>query len=303
MPPARSAASEGSRRFVPDCDGSRNLAQRASPRFFISTRKAFDVPIRTAMASHRCQDCCSDRDGDRHRPRAGIFHGNRAMRHISTAIAATLALATTALAVEIAHHRSGKAPERAVSVAPAPAADSEPMEIMEVWSDEQTPAPASPHSDIADADAKPADAKAPQASEAKPSSPDPRAAEAPAPKVPDAAEVKTLGANSEGPITEPGKAGPEAPAAARLSGGDADKPSAREKPRHAHRAAARRDGHHEAKWVGPKSLGRKSPDARSFGQNAFWRTGAHGYGFSGSFGGCVFRGSVNAAGYHIDRSC
>lgn len=260
-----------------------------------------------------------DARSDRLGPRASIFHGNRAMRHIPTAIAATLALATTALGVEIAHHRSGNAPERAVSVAPAPKAGNEPMEIMEIWSDTQpsettaadakvadslaqkTLDAAPPRSDLVDA-AK-TGAKAPEVSEPKPPSPDARDAEISAPKVPDAAERKTVGATAEGPIAAPGKAGLEAPATAELSSGGADKPSAIVTPRHAHRAASRRDAHREAKWVGPKSLRQKSPDARSFGQNAFWRSGAHGYGFSGSFGGCVFRGSLNATGYHIARSC
>ncbi|WP_036257378.1 hypothetical protein [Methylocapsa aurea] len=229
------------------------------------------------------------------------------MRKISTAIAATLVLATTALAVEMANHKNSNVPVEAKSAAPA--ATKESSRIIEIWSqdapvlnDKKPDAEAQAsedaearesevrHSDVRDskeAVAKEKNANDLAAATAESAETDARLQDTGSSdaKTSSAADAKSKNAASEEPEIASGKAA-EPPAGA-------EKPRATGKPRHAQRAASR--SHHA------------TSKARSFGagsssESAIWQTGGA-YRFSGSFGGCQYRGSVSASGYHIDRTC
>ncbi len=39
------------------------------------------------------------------------------------------------------------------------------------------------------------------------------------------------------------------------------------------------------------------------GEGSTWKTGKNAYGFEGTYGGCVIRGTAGPHGYHIDRDC
>lgn len=268
------------------------------------------------------------------------------MRNISTAIAATLALATTALAVEYAHHQARNAPApaqepsarefsarkalaQAAAAPPKQSAGKENLEVIEIWTEDAPAAPtqtgvktdkripkgagdetASPSATPA---ARAADAPTAQRSEAtwganasqadtKPPVLELLGAKDSGFKTRGATDAKATGAKSAEPVTETAKPAPEAPAATTASNIAAE-PATPAKPRHARRAPPRRSAHRETKGLGPKSLGAASQIERRPGEGAFWRRGAGSYRFSGSFGGCVFRGSVGLGGYRIKRSC
>jgi hypothetical protein len=236
------------------------------------------------------------------------------MRKISTAIAATLVLATTALAVEMANHKNSNAQVGAKVAAPAAAKES--SRIIEIWSqdspslDDEKPdaeTQASENAEARESEVQHADVRDSQSQNSKEAVANERNAkdlaaataesaetDAQIPvagsneaKTSSAAEANANKAASAEPEIASGKAAAEPPAAA-------EKPRATGKPRHARRGASR--SHHARS------------EARSFGagsssESAVWRTGGGAYRFSGSFGGCQYRGSVSASGYHIDRTC
>ncbi len=154
--------------------------------------------------------------------------------------------------------------------------------------------PASP-----DADKTPAEAKAPEAKPAPLAIPQAAEAAAPAPKAETAAVKPVIPTPPAKSSTKPASrksetenARAEKPAEPKPSAGSNDKPRRLAK---AHEPAQDEEHPHAE-----RRLQRPAHYAR-------WQGGspveAGAYAFSGSFGGCVYRGVVSISGYRIDRSC
>lgn len=244
------------------------------------------------------------------------------MKHISTTIAATLALATTAIALEMTRNKTAP-PAIETLAAPAPnagkaeaaipppdAANSNAQDFRRQQDSSlqhDSELRAAKPADATPEDTKALDAKPKEAIEAKASAPDLDLTIADPKSSADVLNAETSGARApaaaaenpkvEAAAPEPGKPAAKQRVAAHSSSVTAEAkptglerpqqalaPQPLEKPRHAHHPRV----DHAARW-------------RRDRENE--RTDAGVYGFSASFGGCQYRGALTAYGYRIEGSC
>lgn len=242
------------------------------------------------------------------------------MKHISTTIAATLALATTAIALEMTRNKTAP-PAVDTLAAPAPNAGKADAAILppdtaksnaedfyrqqdaNLQNTKPTDATPEDHdaldaepkgaieakADAQDLDLTIADTKAAAdvLNAAASGAPSPAAAtenpkvEAAAPEPGKPAVKQRVAAHSSSATPEAKPTGLEKPQQALA-------PQPSEKPRHAHHAPDHPRVVHAARW-------RRDRDNE--------QTGAGVYGFSASFGGCQYRGALTSYGYRIEGSC
>ncbi len=235
------------------------------------------------------------------------------MKNVTVVVATTFALISTAMAVEIARrHNSApevlRAPEAQMSNADASAVFAKPeTTATPVQAAAQAPEPeqapmrdASPLIPASAADATPVEMKAANAqpaptvaSQSKPGD-DAKGSTG----AMEAAIVKPVIARPAHHKSETERAAADKPAPQTTP--HATQPS--EKP---HRFAKAHSSMREAEQAPPERYG--APRIRyarwQGGDASRLQPGPGAYGFSGSFGGCVYRGVVNISGYRIERSC